>query len=380
MSLKSINSNSFNLKILSGCTSFCFYPNLNGKRILLLGEVHTNEFLCNKNKNENDVQEVHKYISELINNSDQCIDLFIEGNYGNKYTSSQKFIDSNISNNNKDLNQYESGLYAVFDKMNYKTSLNKKHRIHNADPRFLYETVNNKHIKDIFHVNDSFKSSILNFFSRLFDFNSKLNLNKFLDDEIKINIIKYLLNLNDDFETFYEIYNVFNKNISKAELKEYMDLYFKTVKKELNKCSPEMKHKIQNLLFEVYYEWEDLNFYFLLVDSVMDLYILSRLFMTFDKHKMNRGPSNCRDLKYSTVNNAIIYTGTAHTEHYTKFFYKLYNIIPNIYINNIFDSDSDSDSDNANYKHISSQLSCIKFKKPFNYFTSIFKQYENEMK
>jgi len=364
-------SSPFNLKILNGCSNFAFYPNLNGKRILLLGEVHTSKFLCNSVS----AQDVHEYIGNLLINSNECIDVFLEANFGefNEY--------SVLTDKVEKLNKYHSGIIAMYNKLyinsnsnaNGNGNANVKHRIHNADPRFLHKS--NKHLKDIFNVNDSFKIKIQKFFSKLFNFKSKLNLNKVLDNDIKIILIKYLLNLNDDFETFYEIYNAFNVNITKTELKEYMDLYFKTVKKELNKCSPEMKYYIQNILFEIYYEWKEFTFKLLLLDSVMDLYILSRLFMTFDKHKMNRGPINCRDSKYSTINNAIIYTGGSHTEHYMKFFYKLYNIVPNISISN-----DQLGMVSGNYMFFKSQMQCIKFTKPFNFFTSTFNQYENEIK
>ena len=59
---------------LSGPIFLSYYPNLEGRRILILGERHDNESIC-KDKN---VYEVHQWIKDLAENSSYEIDLFLE--------------------------------------------------------------------------------------------------------------------------------------------------------------------------------------------------------------------------------------------------------------------------------------------------------------
>ena len=82
----------------------------------------------------------------------------------------------------------------------------------------------------------------------------------------------------------------------------------------------------------------------------MDMYVLSRLFINFDKNKMTRGPEACRPLKYQKVKNAIIYGGAAHIEFYIKFFEKYFKKVPDLYIE----------------QHMENK--CITFDKPFDFF------------
>jgi hypothetical protein len=71
-----------------------------------------------------------------------------------------------------------------------------------------------------------------------------------------------------------------------------------------------------------------------LIDLPMDIYLLSRLFIIFDKKKMNRGPIGCRDQKYREIKNAIVYIGDMHTKFCTRSFSKDFEVNPKIEIIN----------------------------------------------
>src|SRR5258706_825787 len=76
------------LSILSGPISFFFYHDFQGRRVLLLGDRHDAEHLCNVNVcNINQkpldchVYEVHDWLMDLAKSSPECLDFFCEFSY-----------------------------------------------------------------------------------------------------------------------------------------------------------------------------------------------------------------------------------------------------------------------------------------------------------
>ena len=68
------------LVALSGPSIFAFYPNLNGKRVLLLGEVHGDINLCGQSKDYK-VYPLDQWIYDLSYSTTDCLDLFVEDVY-----------------------------------------------------------------------------------------------------------------------------------------------------------------------------------------------------------------------------------------------------------------------------------------------------------
>ena len=84
----------------------------------------------------------------------------------------------------------------------------------------------------------------------------------------------------------------------------------------------------------------------------LDAYLLLRLFVTFDQHKLIRGPIGCRQSANTKINHAIIYTGAAHIEVYLKCIKQYFNVTPHF----------------SARKRLSSQ-GCIIMPRPFDFMT-----------
>ena len=64
------------LTTLSGPVSFYFYPDVGGKRVLLLGDHHVIESLCSES--DDDAQEVDEWLYQLASTAPECLDIFGE--------------------------------------------------------------------------------------------------------------------------------------------------------------------------------------------------------------------------------------------------------------------------------------------------------------
>lgn len=74
------------LQILSGPNLLAFFPDIEGKKILLLGEVHTSRKMCyskicQKKVNDCYIYRIHEWLYHLSLIAPQCLDIFIEHNY-----------------------------------------------------------------------------------------------------------------------------------------------------------------------------------------------------------------------------------------------------------------------------------------------------------
>src|SRR5258706_772781 len=122
-----INPPSFNprkLSILSGPISFTFYHDLQGRRVLLLGDRHDAVHLCNVNVCNIDrkqldyhVYEVHDWLMDLAKSSPECLDIFCELPYIIKKGHNFNIYGQSIPN--KPLKEYSAPIYAVRSKFRY---------------------------------------------------------------------------------------------------------------------------------------------------------------------------------------------------------------------------------------------------------------------
>ena len=153
-------------------------------------------------------------------------------------------------------------------------------------------------------------------------------------------------------------YLVFIKNGLK-ERKKLMKIYHQLIEKEVSKLLPYIdKDKFFGTLIDSYFEpilsgkidWVDgVSDAFIMI--YMDVYVLSRLFMSFDVSKMERGPIGCRSSQYREIKNVIIYGGADHITLYKTFFNKYFSVDPSI-------------------SYDTQPRQCIELSEPFDFFAN----------
>lgn len=310
---------------LSGPNEFCFFNNIEGKRILLLGEYHSIESVCTSSQLKNPkVFEIQKWLVDIAENAPSCIDIFTETPY--------KFLDMVEYEFNPDnyIYNYNSPLSAVeyyFLNLKDRGRLPEYLRYHNVDAR-VYEG-------DLFPIME-WDIAVNNVGGGLNsdDVGEYSDIQKHAK-QYKKKIISYMLGIDKNkYVANYEYYINQMFNLVKFELditkvRELETKYFKSINKAFNKMALN-KVKFLNTLLSVYMEKYDL--YTALLNIPMDLYVLTRLFIKFDSSKMQRSPKGCRGGKDETINNVIIYGGSNHTNLYREFLERFFGVFPKLAI------------------------------------------------
>lgn len=131
------------------------------------------------------------------------------------------------------------------------------------------------------------------------------------------------------------------------------DLSVALINKELNKLDPRINRVefLETLCNVERYVGKPT--YNGLLTLPMDTYLLLRLFTSFDKSKMSRGPRYCQDDYYSTPRHIIVYVGGMHVIIYNEFIKSFFNTQPEISIS------SDMETKYS---------SCITLSKPLMFF------------
>ena len=299
-SKQQLNSYSHSHIYISGINSLYFYRNVMGKRILLLGEAHISG-TCKGHHVEAD-----RFVYDILNHtpSKKCLDIFIEGRY--KYP---LIINSKSSMN---------------DVLNVLSNLKRNNiRSHYSDPRVF---------------DDYIEYPIISLFENIMKYDMSFDLKKAFGHLNIDMMISWLLMLsNNGKKEFYKLFSIYNSlnigsEISIKQIQEWEQKYFTVVKKELSKIDNNIinKTKLLRVLKHVYSNINTLPFtnsifevkIALLTATPMDVYILSRLFIRFNK----RRPAYICET--DTIDNCIIYSGANHSTIYKNFIYTLFNIKP----------------------------------------------------
>ena len=123
------------------------------------------------------------------------------------------------------------------------------------------------------------------------------------------------------------IEELFGKNFGKMDT--YIEKSRKLINKEVLKMDKKIdKKKFLEALLEVYMESSKDQLFSNLLVLHQDVYFLTRLFMKFEKSKMERGPVGCREEKWEEMRNIIVYAGNAHIRTYVSFFEKYFGKDP----------------------------------------------------
>lgn len=306
---------------VSGINSLVFYK-IGEKRILLAGEFHNTENWCNSKKNPIGISDFVSGISRRIP-EDECLDVFLEGAYKMSYpeisdSSGLSYLTKELEPGNKILK-----FLRLIDTKNKRKNL----RVHHVDTRMMIDdSVWSFGYKDysvpINEISDQFQDSIL------------------VKDLLKV--IDYLLTINrrgnrEYFEKVFRKFEEFEAAKDFEEIESWEKEYFKIIEKELKKLNTEIisrKILITNLRETYHQKIEESSDSYataigVILDIPMDLYILSRMFIRFD----DKPSATCTK---STIDNIIIYSGSAHTETYRDFLNLSFRTEPQINISNSY--------------------------------------------
>jgi hypothetical protein len=317
--IKSLQTNehhpSRKLKGISGPNFMVFFPNVVGKRILLLGEKHNVKDICGDLKlRKEGVYEVQKWLIDISDNSPECIDIFTElpYNYLNRAINDGKPVPRL-----KDSKSPLDAVAAEFKDRKFKGIRSSKMRLHFMDIRQFSEY----HPIALFYAHFKRRASSPEETADYIRIQMQY-------DKVKRYILMYLLGINDDGKNAYHDYlsDLFRLiNVAHPPFKEYEKSYFKIINKEIGKMDEIIdKTRFLNILLEIYMKNFDLITGALNIP--MDIYCLSRLFIKFDETKMERGPGGCRF--FSKPKNVIIYTGANHSRTYESFIKSYFDIDP----------------------------------------------------
>ena len=343
-----------------------------GKRILLLGERHSNTGICPETfcqeKGENcHVYEVHKWLGDLAKNAPQCLDIFLETDYLLPY--SKKSV---MAYKDNALKKFDNGINAIESQFRQCLTVEAKQkeqcysdqlRFHYINVRdYIYNWGKNEYpITQLYQLKPYFFGQMLKKVDLMY-MKEEDNFQK--HREI---IYSYILGIDRSENAEREFYNYLadlrgqsgmwtpNKDgkvifYDNSDAKKYFKKFFENIDKEASKLNPNInKKKFFDILLDIFVT-ESITRPIMILDVPMDVYFLLRLFIVFDEKKLYRGPVGCRDSEYVEIKNAIVYGGSAHTDIYSLFLQKYFEVEPQIFV--------EQDAENK----------CINFESPFDFF------------
>jgi hypothetical protein len=333
--------NPLQLHALSGVSLFAHYPNINGKNILLLGEIHLILSPCDKSIK--DSYDVSEWLYDLVKQTHECIDLMVEIPYL-KELNQGMFADYSSS-----LGYIINQFHDCYFQKKPENCISEKLRYHYTDLRVM----------DFF--------SVLQPLAGLSHNNWKTIKLKYMDKQIIL--YRYIMGYNksDDAKQLYhsfftDVYNLSGKTLNIDKLDNFTTTYWSIIKKEYNKL--DMNDEDKNKFYEDIYatilllsEETDPLIGLRSAMMYMDIYILLRLFIKFDTKE---GRSKCPNI----MKNVIIYTGSSHTYFYMEFFQLHFGVEPHYFW------DKTDDYTVPRYWREEGQQ-CLVFEEPFNFFEKV---------
>ena len=333
------------LNALSGPSTFLFFKNLEGKRILLLGEAHDTYGICTTNCQKGSqcptqIYEVHEWLSDLAKNAPQCLDIFVEQDY-----------QTNVQTGGKPLGEYGAPIEAVSDQFKI---------CNNVDKTSCYSQFNNNLRYHYIDLRPLDNLSQLDYWMEKYPdatYSAGNEMQQYFYDH-RQQIFDYAFGYNEDgcyYNVFLtligdQIKHQFDDNAFDVEdSNKFRQTYLKYIKKQQSKTNN--ASFILSTLYEVYMESNE-PILKLIFNIPMELYFLHRFFIIFDEKKLERGPKACWDRQFKKIINSIIYVGDAHAQIYKQFFLKLSR--------GLIRPDIDIVNDYSN--------KCIQLNQPFDFF------------
>lgn len=321
---------------------YIFFDNVLGKRILLLGETHDFDNICDESL---DAYPVDEYLWDLATVSPKCLDIFIERpHYG-------KSVPKHHSRENP-----QSPLDQIERKFEV-SELPPNLRLHQIDLRHYFDPSQDV-FPDRLFIYHEIISEMNHFKTYASDKIIKIEAVMTKYEPLLKTLAKYLIGM-DVSQKAQTLYHNLARELSEVAgvpwryNREYDDKviqsFHKEIAKRLLKLDPRInKKEFMTALIETLLE-ESRDFLEDLLAFVMDTYTLLRLFTRFDKSK-TRGPSICQDVN---IENCIIYSGSYHTNFYYQFL--------TTFFDDINQPDLGSHQEDTDDK-------CYEFETPFDFF------------
>ena len=305
---------------LSGPTCLYHYNDLIHKRIALIGELHNLKSLCQGNQ---PAIEVQYWVDQLVRESSHCIDLFIEQSYG-------------VFGHDKELrplSTYDSPINAMRVSFSHcyheRTCYEGRLRVHYIDLRDFYQSQTQVLAEGIL-------GQLVSQLDYMFE-------NKDQNDQFYRLMLRYVIGLQPDARDQFNLYIKYLVETKKRTLEGWSFEYYgylindviRHIQKEFSKMMPEINrtHFLETLI-ECYFDPEFIRVkptdsYYGLGLIQQDAYLLTRLFIQYDKAKQSRGPKHCQSL---TNDYCIIYGGAHHILIYRLFFRKMFGQEPDLVV------------------------------------------------
>ena len=304
-----------------------------------MGEEHTLNKQCPTNIKSTTTYDLITDMGLNMLKTKKCLDLFLEGQYTHIYGQNIDFDDVD----KKELEEYRKQSREMSNsnigELGYVVG--KNIRIHYIDPR------------QIFNGDDQILYPVkvfTSFFPELNNINIREHLDMSINEFKKLNIEEIIKLLIDpvpnkskrmEFIKLVDLINLSVKIINKYKHKkikecnsEWILYYIPLIMKEYKKLSYIDKEIFTKTLFDTYkenyldkidkidnidnFEKYTKKYIPMLMALPMDVYSLCRLFIKFNKSRKNIELCNIE-----TINNVIIYGGSAHIENYNVFLLKL---------------------------------------------------------
>lgn len=304
------------IKCLSGPIFASFYPNIQGRRLLILGEIHDNETIC-----ENpETYQVHRWIKDLAEHSE--IDLFVESPYWRKNLAYEILLIRHRERHGdveiKNLRDFDFPLEAIRDMFSLGMTY-KNINYHPVDSRTI-----GRH-----------ENLFVNMFSEDEEHFFETIISAGYSDDDKISLLHYIsgCDRSTQFEKIYDsfyshMYEQYSKRSSHEKTgRNFQNAFFKLI----DSFAVDIE-KFYDCLFKSYkdaFEEDEDTLGDIISVIHMDVYFLLSYLTSNGKH-------------------SIIYSGAYHSKLYDAFLIRWCNTFPEF--------------------KIDGEISCIHFETEFDFF------------
>ncbi len=347
---------------LSGPLGFTFFKNINGRKILLLGESHKVDTLCQSSL----AYSIHRWLIELAIEAPECLDIFCEQVTNKKIKKETNILGKLFGLNKRHketdetkhiilthimdpisrryLKNYDSPLDAVRDTFRVCNNLTQGNQGLCPLPSLRYHVVDSRTVGKM-------ENPFIEMSPKVFELGTKRIT--FVAEYVNVNHMEiwgYFSGL-DRSKTSKQKFEAYSLMLFEGILDDpieyvnrYLDNYFKIIDRTLKKVRNLIDlEKFKDCLYNASIfteptfkdfsgdEYSDIYkssylFFSVLYCTQMDVYFLLRWFQEYDLKKP--GPSGCKD--YKVAKNTIFYGGAKHQITYAEFFKEYFNVTPDI--------------------------------------------------
>jgi hypothetical protein len=301
------------LTALNGLCSFVYFPNVGEKlkmKILILGEYHTTSIT----NAEGEADDVPNWLWDLAEDAPECLDIFVEDSH-------------RLNQERNSLGNLEgatSGLAATCER--FEDCVRDGGQ--GCPPALRYHVVDVRTNREDEKTTEFWELMVSSM-------NHSLEKTKYKWTEIKLHqVFSCLLGFSTDSALMHEfVTSVYKDLIGTGGEKTSLDV--EAVFKDMALIQRDIHRQLRkSILFRERILDVVAGYKFkhpvVVWASLMDMFLLARLFSQFDHSKMARGPLFCTSNKFQTVKNAIIFCGDAHQKFVTFFISNYFEVTPTI--------------------------------------------------